>query len=155
MAFGGFRLYNPCCDIFYIQTLWYRLADSHPSKADVLVGALMSADHHLESLVSRLASFLRYQSLLHRNRAQNPNDCSSKARNEWKLLGVDVKRIVDAVVGEQDHLDCEVLDWMEAGEEPASSVRDRKTNCLKALSMVLSSCCLNCCLNLQRVNPDG
>ena len=133
MVFGGFRLYSPCCDllnsinniisqkllggkrkdtdIFYIQTLWYRLADSHPSKADALVGAVMSADHHLEQLErSRLASFLRYQILLHKNRVQNPNDLSSKARNELKLMGVDVKRIVGAVVGEQNHLDCEVLD---------------------------------------------
>ena len=133
MVFGGFRLYNLCCDlldwinniirrnffrgkkkdtnIFYIQTLWYRLADSHPSKADALVGAVMSADHHLEQLErSRLASFLRYQSQLHRNRVQNPNDLSSKARSEWRWMEVDVKRIVGAVVGEQNHLDCEVLD---------------------------------------------
>jgi hypothetical protein len=92
----------------------------------------MSAGHHLEQIASP-ASFLRYLSLLHRNRVQNPNDWTSKARNESKLMmKVGVKRIVDAVVGEQNYSHCEMLDWMEA-EEVAGSVQDRKTNYLMAL----------------------
>lgn len=81
MDFGDFRLYNPCCylldryniiiigqkfgeggenlkdtNIFYIQILWYRLANFHPSTADALVEAVMSADHHLEQMASLLVT---------------------------------------------------------------------------------------------------
>lgn len=85
----------------------------------------MSVDHHLEqigSLVpvsvaegvlqaenkkSRSPSFLHYQSLLHKNRVQNPtNYWSSKARNEWMSMEVDAKRTVGGVV---EHLHCEML----------------------------------------------
>jgi len=134
MAFWGFRLYNPCCDIFYIHTLWCRLANSHPSRADVLDEAVMSVDHHLVQIASvslaegvlrseqkrsRRASFLRYQSLLHRNRVQNPNDCSSKARIELMLMKVDVKWTEGGVVGEQEHLQC------EEAKELSGSLQDR------------------------------
>ena len=108
----------------------------------------MSVDHHLEQIAllmfvslaegvlraeqkrSRRANFLRYQSLLHRNRVQNPNDWTwtSKARIEWKLMKVevevDVKRTVGGVVGEQEHLNCEMLDSMEV-KELSGSVQDR------------------------------
>ena len=90
----------------------------------------MSVDHHLEPIGtlmpvlladsevvlqveqkrSRSANFLRCQSLLHRNRAQNPNACSSKAENELNSMKLDVKKIVGAAVGQQDHLYCEMLD---------------------------------------------
>ena len=85
---------------------------------------------------------LRCQCPLHRTHVQNQtNGRPSKARNVRKLMQVEVvemqKRIVDAVVGEQD-VHCEILGQTELEQVPRF-VQDRKSNYLTALSDSLSS----------------
>lgn len=165
MDSAGYPLYNPRCDIFHIQTLWDRLVNSHLSRVDALAEAVMSADHHLDRMASpapvsmmkgipqavqrrtQSPSPLHYQCLLHRIRVQNQtNECSSKARNEWKLMKLENVKMQKGIVDERVGQYCEVSGYLKAEGDVVDSVQDRKTNYLNSVAD-------SGCRNLQ-MSPD-